>query len=152
MMAAVSNPKQQGYRMPAEWSAHEGTWFSWPHNPETWPGVLPGAEAALIHAVHALRRDETVHLNVLDPEHEAHVRTLLGTDTRGVRFHHIATNDAWCRDHGAIFVVGTTAPASRLAVNWGFNAWAANIRPTTSTTRCRKRWRRPLAPRWSTAE
>ena len=27
-----------GFRMPAEWEPHEGTWLSWPHNPRTWVG------------------------------------------------------------------------------------------------------------------
>jgi len=42
--------------------------------------------------------------------------------------HRIPTNDAWCRDHGAIFVVRDTAP--RLAaVDWGYNAWGGKYPP-----------------------
>ena len=38
---------------------------------------------------------------------EADVRRLLadeGADSGNVFFHHNPTNDAWCRDHGPIFV------------------------------------------------
>ncbi|MFW5955474.1 MAG: agmatine deiminase family protein, partial [Rhodothermales bacterium] len=27
--------------MPPEWSRHQATWLSWPHNEETWPEELP---------------------------------------------------------------------------------------------------------------
>ena len=61
------------YRMPPEWAPHQGTWLSWPHNRETWPGCLSEAEAALTLAVVALAEGETVHINVLDAAHRAAV-------------------------------------------------------------------------------
>jgi agmatine deiminase len=122
-------PAELGYRMPAEWAPHQATWISWPHNPETWPGVLAEAEAAMAQAVAALAGGETVRINVRDASHEAHVRTLLGppADTPAVVFHHFPTNDAWCRDHGAIFL---RHPDGRLAaVDCGFNAWGGKYPP-----------------------
>jgi agmatine deiminase len=122
-------PAELGFRMPAEWAPHQATWLSWPHNPETWPEVLGPAEAAMAQAVNALAGGETVRINVLGPEHEAHVRSLLGAvaDTPAVVFHHFPTNDAWCRDHGAIFV---RDDAGRLAaVDCGFNAWGGKYPP-----------------------
>ena len=61
-------PAKAGYAMPAEWSPHQATWISWPHNPDTWPGVLAQAEAAMAQAVAALASGETVRINVLDSE------------------------------------------------------------------------------------
>lgn len=122
-------PAELGYRMPAEWAPHQATWISWPHNPETWPGVLAAAEDAMARAVQALAGGETVRINVLDPVHEAHVRARLGgvAQTPAVVFHHFPTNDAWCRDHGAIFV---RDDAGRLAaVDCGFNAWGGKYPP-----------------------
>ena len=55
--------KEDGYAMPAEWLPHAGTWISWPHNPQTWPGRLESAEAAMAAAVAALSPGETVHVN-----------------------------------------------------------------------------------------
>jgi agmatine deiminase len=122
-------PAELGFRMPAEWDPHQATWLSWPHNPETWPGVLAAAEASMAQAVTALAEGETVRINVLGPEHEAHVRELLGglADTAAVTFHHFPTNDAWCRDHGAIFV--RDAAGRLAAVDCGFNAWGGKYPP-----------------------
>jgi agmatine deiminase len=122
-------PAELGYAMPAEWAPHQATWISWPHNPETWPGLLPAAEAAMAQAVAALAGGETVRINVLDADHEAHVRTLLGpvADSPAVVFHVIPTNDAWCRDHGAIFV--RDAAGKLAAVDCGFNAWGGKYPP-----------------------
>jgi agmatine deiminase len=122
-------PAELGFRMPAEWAPHQATWISWPHNPETWPGALAAAEAAMAQAVQALAGGETVRINVLDAAHETHVRGLLGSvaATPAVVFHHFPTNDAWCRDHGATFV---RDPAGRLAaVDCGFNAWGGKYPP-----------------------
>ncbi|NGP52640.1 agmatine deiminase family protein [Thioalkalivibrio sp. XN8] len=122
-------PAELGFAMPAEWAPHQATWISWPHNPDTWPGVLQQAEAAMAQAVTALAAGETVRINVLDAEHEAHVRGLLGAiaETPAVVFHAIPTNDAWCRDHGAIFVRDDAGELA--AVDCGFNAWGGKYPP-----------------------
>lgn len=129
MQDVSSPPAALGYRMPAEWEPHQATWLSWPHNRDTWPGKFEPVEPVMVAAVEALASSETVHINVLDEVHAAHVRRLL-RDVRGdVRLHVIPTNDAWCRDHGAIFVV-REAPSARLAaLDWGYNAWGGKYPP-----------------------
>ncbi len=124
-------PAQLGYRMPAEWEPHQATWLSWPHKRESWPGAFEHVEPAMVQAVAALASSETVRINVLDARHEAHVRGLLANgavDLRQVVFHHFPTNDAWCRDHGAIFVTRPGA-APLLALDCGFNAWGGKYPP-----------------------
>ncbi len=123
-------PKSIGrYRMPPEWAPHQGTWLSWPHNRETWPGCLAEAEAALADAVVALAEGETVHINVLDAAHRAVVaKRFSGTVApERLRFHLIETNDAWCRDHGAIFAYD--ADDELVALDFRFNAWGTKYRP-----------------------
>jgi agmatine deiminase len=122
-------PAELGFRMPAEWSPHQATWMSWPHNPETWPGVLAEAEASMAEAVAALAAGETVRINVLDAAHEAHVRARLGAiaETPAIIFHHFPTNDAWCRDHGAIFLENDLKRLA--ALDCGFNAWGGKYPP-----------------------
>ena len=115
--------------MPAEWARHRATWFSWPHNAGTWPDQLPEAERALAKAVALLSHHEHVYVNVLNAAHAEQVRALLpeAANRAAVSFEHIATNDAWCRDHGAIFVAD---PAGALtALNFGFNAWGGKYPP-----------------------
>jgi agmatine deiminase len=111
------------YRMPPEWAPHDATWLSWPHNRETWPSSLAGVEAALTDAVVALAAGEVVLINVLDEQHRSAVRErFAGRVAPGrVLTHVIATDDAWCRDHGAIFVFDEHG--KRVALNFKFNAW-----------------------------
>ena len=122
-------PVAAGFRMPAEWEPHSATWLSWPHNARTWPGALDAVERAVVALVAALGESERVHVNVLGGTHERHVRGLLaGRISRNrISFHHVPTDDAWCRDHGAVFVVD--GRGGSLAVDFGFNAWGGKYPP-----------------------
>lgn len=115
-----------GRRMPAEWEPHEGTWFSWPHNRETWPDGLQETERALATGVRLLAEGERVFLNVLDADHARRVDHLVGRN-ENVEYVVLPTNDAWCRDHGATWVFD--AAGQRLAVNWNYNAWGGKYPP-----------------------
>ena len=129
----AETPAALGFRMPAEWEPHQATWLSWPHNEDTWPDELDRVERVMARAVAALARHETVHVNVNDAAHERHVGAVLdAAGVRGdVRLHHIPTNDAWVRDHGAIFVVRDDARGGRelAATDWGFNSWGGKYPP-----------------------
>jgi agmatine deiminase len=124
-------PSALGYRMPAEWAPHEATWLSWPHNQDSWPGVFDGVEPAMVEFVRALARSESVYINVQDADHERHVRSLLraAAPPERLRFFRFPTNDAWARDHGAIFVTRARADAPRLAVDFDYNAWGGKYPP-----------------------
>jgi agmatine deiminase len=126
-----NTPSARGYRQPAEWAPHEATWLSWPHNRDSWPGVFEGVEPAMTEFVRALAECEPVHINVLSAEHERHVRKLLAAAAapERLRFHRFPTNDAWARDHGAIFVTRATRDAPRLAVDFDYNAWGGKYPP-----------------------
>lgn len=118
------------YRMPAEWEPHQATWLSFPHNTDTWPGdMLARVQAAYARMVAVLARSETVHINVNDATMERYVLDLLHTaGARGdIRLHHIPTNDAWCRDHGATVV--QQRDGSLVAVDWEYNAWGGKYPP-----------------------
>lgn len=118
------------YRMPAEWEPHQATWLSWPYNEGTWPGILEQAVAAYAQMVAVLARSETVHINVNDATMEASARMALAdASARGdIRFHHIPTNDAWCRDHGAVLVQAEPA-GTLVAIDWEYNAWGSKYPP-----------------------
>ena len=131
--APSDTPARLGYRMPAEWEPHRGTWLSWPHKEASWPGKfgpVPGIFAAMVRA---LADREEVHINVAGPSMEVSVRTLLadaGAGAGNVFFHHNPTNDAWCRDHGPIFVQRTHEGRREQAiVDWDFNAWGDKYPP-----------------------
>ena len=129
---AKGSPAQRGYAMPAEWSPHQATWISWPHKRESWPGKFEPVEPVMVRFVAAVSKHELVRINVLDADHEKHVRELLEQQANpaNVHFHRFATNDAWCRDHGAIFVTreGSAGPEG-LALDFRFNAWGGKYPP-----------------------
>ncbi|HTH48356.1 MAG TPA: agmatine deiminase family protein, partial [Candidatus Limnocylindria bacterium] len=130
----TATPAQLGYRMPAEWEPHTGTWFSWPR-PEgiSFPGkyeTVPPVYAALIRH---LVKVEDVHISVWNAEMEAWVRGLLrehGTPLDRVSFHHFPSYEPWCRDHGPIFLVREhEGRHERAIVDWGYNAWGGKYPP-----------------------
>lgn len=127
----ASWPSARGYRLPAEWGPHEATWLSWPHNRDSWPGVFADVEPAMAEFVRELAACEPVYINVLDAEHERHVADLLSkvAPPERLRFYRFPTNDAWARDHGAIFVTRATADEPRLAVDFDYNAWGGKYPP-----------------------
>lgn len=118
-------PRTLGYRMPAEWEAHEATWLAWPHNPEDWPGKFQTIPWVYAEIVRLLSARERVHILVNDARAEARARSILeraGATLEQVSFHQWPTNRVWTRDSGPIFVRNGE---DRVAVtDWRFNAWA----------------------------
>lgn len=117
--------------MPAEWEPHQATWLSWPHNQESWPGKFEPVQPLFARAVAALARSETVHINVTDSDMELRARQFLAAAgaVGDIRFHYFPTNDAWCRDHGAIFVIRHSPVAPLAAIDWEYNAWGGKYPP-----------------------
>jgi len=131
----ADSPKQLGYRMPAEWEPHEGTWLSWPHSPRTWVGNFGPIPHVFAEIVKGLTPGENVHISVRDEFSAQSVRQLLkdrNAESERVLFYSIPTDDAWARDHGPIFIVNDnpTDAAPRVAmVHWNFNAWGGKYPP-----------------------
>lgn len=127
-------PAARGYRMPAEWEPHAATWLSWPRREGiSFPGkgAYDKAMPAFAKMVHALADSEPVNINVCDATHEADVRKILtkiGAKHGHVTFHHIPTNEPWCRDHGPIFLTRKDEP-SKLILDWDYNAWGFKYPP-----------------------
>lgn len=117
--------------MPAEWEPHAATWLSWPHNEETWPGVFDEVEPAYRQIVEALAPHEPVHINVLNDDHRRHVERVVGArvPSGSVVYHPVPTNDAWIRDHGAIFVLDDGGGSDLVALDFDYNAWGGKYPP-----------------------
>jgi agmatine deiminase len=126
-------PRELGYRMPAEWEPHEATWLSWPHKEASWPGAFEPVPAVFVEITKHLTHSELVRINVADEDFADRVRALLrasGVSLDRVRFHFNPTNDAWCRDHGPIYVVRDVGGKRERAINdWGYNAWGNKYPP-----------------------
>lgn len=119
--------------MPAEWAPHRGTWLSWPHRESSWPGKFGPVPAAFAEIVRHLAPREEVHINVVDDAMEDSARAVLAAGeipAGNVVFHRNKTNDAWCRDHGPIFVQRPrNGRTEQLIVDWGYNAWGGKYPP-----------------------
>lgn len=116
--------------MPAEWEPHRGTWLSWPHKEASWPGNFGPVHGIIAEMIRHLARGEEVHVNVSGDAMEQQARFVL-TDNHvpdhNVFFHHHPTDDAWCRDHGPIFVQNPAG--EELILDWGYNAWGGKYPP-----------------------
>ncbi len=113
------SPAALGYRMPAEWEEHQGTWLSWPKDPDTFPtGVLQEVEETYAKMVLSLAQGEEVRIIVDDEKTEKRVALRLGRAER-VKFVRIKTADVWVRDYLPIYVRGPDLAV----VKWVFNAW-----------------------------
>lgn len=125
-----SSPAKLGYRMPAEWEPHAGTWLSWPRRegisfPDAFDQVMPTFRAM----VAALIESEPVCINVCNGAHEAEARAVLERlDFARITFFEIPTNEPWCRDHGPIFLTRREEPRLGI-VDWGLNAWGGKYPP-----------------------
>lgn len=122
------SPADQGFRMPAEWEPHSGTWLTWPHNLETWhESVLPKVEQTYLSIIQALVPGETVHILVNDKTSLETIKNKIsnaGIPGDSLRFYIIPTNDAWIRDYGPNFLVSGDTENRQLAFNnWQFDSW-----------------------------
>ncbi len=112
-------PLKLGYRMPAEWEEHRGTWLSWPKDPTTFPSnIIRKVESIYVDMVEALSEGETVNVLVDDIDFEKRVSSMIGS-TRNVVFYKIKSVDVWVRDYGPIFLKDHDVAATK----WIFNAW-----------------------------
>jgi len=124
MAAAKKTPASLGFRMPAEWEPQAAIWLSWPHRRKTWPRSFRPIPAKFAEIAATISRYEPVRLNV-EKSLQAGVRRLLKAaraELSRVEIFDHATDDAWCRDHGPIFVKHDRTGEVALT-DWQFNAW-----------------------------
>ncbi len=123
-------PAALGYGMPAEWAPQEAVWLSWPHNYASWPGQFRPVPYAFARIVAAISRYEPVRINAAKKlqARAARMCEKAGADMARVEFYDHPTNDAWCRDHGPIFIKNPKTGAVALT-DWAYNAWGGKYPP-----------------------
>jgi agmatine deiminase len=128
-MPEKATPAALGFRLPAEWEPQAAVWLSWPHRRSTWPGRFETVPPAFARLVAAISRFEEVHVNAalrLQPR-ARRLCAEAGADLARIMFHDHPTDDAWCRDHGPIFVKHRRTGEVALT-DWRFNAWGGKYR------------------------
>jgi agmatine deiminase len=113
----MPTPAKDGFRMPAEWEPHAGTWMLWPERPDNWRAGPAPAQRAVAAVAAAIAQSEAVTMGVSADQFAA-ARSMLPA---GVRVVEISSNDAWMRDVGPTFVVDRKKRVR--GIDWMFNAW-----------------------------
>ena len=115
-------PSAQGFRMPAEWAAHERCWMAWPCRAELWGGGMDAAREAYAAVARAIAGFEPVTMIARETD-AARAADLCGPS---VTIMTAALDDSWMRDVGPTFVVNGAGGIA--GVSWGFNAWGEKYR------------------------
>ena len=118
-------PAALGFRMPAEWEPHAGTWIAWPHEQEDWPGKLPAIDWVYGEVVRHLAVGERVRILVSNTAVEKRARAVLrraGVDGKRVQLFPAPTDRSWTRDYCPIYV--TNRDGEVAVTNWRFTGWA----------------------------
>jgi len=120
-------PKDQNYRMPAEWEQHECCWMQWPHdNPEynsyaevaTWSHFdIEKGRIAWANVANAISNFEQVKM-IVHPNNIVNASKLLNEKVEILNF---INDDAWARDSGAIFLLNKEKKLG--GTDWEFNGW-----------------------------
>ncbi|RRJ97297.1 agmatine deiminase family protein [Opitutaceae bacterium TAV4] len=116
--------------MPAEWAPQSAVWLSWPHNYHSWPGKFRPIPYLFSRIVTEISRHQPVRINC-DRYRQPRAIKLCeknGADMSRVTFYDHPTNDAWCRDHGPIFVKHPQTGEVALT-DWAYNAWGDKYPP-----------------------
>jgi agmatine deiminase len=127
---SAATPARLGFHMPAEWARQDGVWLSWPHKRDSWPGQFRPIPYVFARIVAQISFRENVRVNcaaALQPR----ARKLCegaGADLARVFFYDHPTNDAWCRDHGPIFVRNDRTGEIAIT-DWMHNSWGDKYPP-----------------------
>ncbi|GLX17342.1 MULTISPECIES: agmatine deiminase family protein [Streptomyces] len=117
------------YRMPAEWSAHEGCLMAWPTRPDLWGSVLPAVKEEYADVARAIAAFEPVTM-VAPPGHAEDARAHCGDTVTVIE---LPLDDSWFRDSAPLFVLD--AEGNRAGVDFRFNAWGGKHHPWDSDDR-----------------
>jgi agmatine deiminase len=126
----AATPAALGFRMPAEWAPQAATWLSWPHKRASWPGQFRPVPYTFANIVATISRYQAVRINCAAPLQPRAQRlcAAAGADMARVKFYDHPTNDAWCRDHGPIFVKHRETGEVAIT-DWAYNAWGDKYPP-----------------------
>ena len=131
---APKTPQELGYRMPAEWERHEATWFSWPHNEETFPEHLHDAQFTIARCIKEITKETAAslseHVNLIVRNETDRKQAQAALDFWAISpdaysFYELANNDVWIRDYGPLFISRPKEEASNplAGVSFRFDGW-----------------------------
>lgn len=116
-----TTPKQDGFRMPAEYEPQQKVWMIWPERPDNWRNGGKPAQRAFAEVAKAISRFTKMNVLVSAGQY-ANCREMVPADITVIE---MSNNDAWVRDCGPTFVKG--ADGSLRGCDWIFNAWGGLV-------------------------
>ncbi len=118
-----TTPRDDGFRMPAEYEPHARCWMLWPYRGDVWRENAYHAHRAFARVAQTIAKFEPVTVGCrADLIEEA--QQILGPNISVVP---VDYNDSWVRDNGPTFV--TNDEGELRAVDWEFNAWGGLYEP-----------------------
>lgn len=117
------------FRMPAEWSEHEGCLMAWPTRTDLWDDVLDTAKSEYANVARAVAAFEPVTM-VAPPGFGDDARSRCGEDVTVVE---LPLDDSWFRDSAPLFVLDDDG--RRAGVDFRFNAWGGKHSPCDADDR-----------------
>jgi agmatine deiminase len=124
-----SRPIELGYSFPPEWHPHSATWITWPR-PEgiSFPDFYERVPDNLVRIIKHIVPREKVCISVPNGNWQRIVEKEFEHNEcplENVRFFHIPSDEAWCRDHGPAFVLRKHRSGKMQAaiIDWDYNAW-----------------------------
>jgi len=118
MKTSLSNPKSDGFRMPAEYEPHHGTLMLWPYRRDVWREGGHPAQQNFLDVAKAISTHEPVYIGV-PPQLFNKISN--SYKFPNINFFQIASDDAWMRDVGPTFLINDRHELR--GVDWEFNAW-----------------------------
>jgi len=116
-----STPQADGFRMPAEYEAHDGCWMLFPERRDVWRNDAKPAQEAYVAVAKTIAHFESVTVGANANVYEI-ARSMLPDDITVIKMPY---NDAWIRDCGATFVINDAGDVR--GVDWEFNAWGGEL-------------------------
>lgn len=121
MKRLESIPKTDGFRMPAEFEEHTGTYIIWPERPDNWRNGAKPAQQTFSEVANVIGKYEPITVCVSKWQFD-NARNMLADYVKVVE---MSSNDSWIRDCGATIVINDKGDVR--AVDWSFNAWGGLV-------------------------
>ncbi len=112
-----TTPREDGFRMPAEYEPHQGCILIFPERSDSWQYGAYAARKAFVEVVEAIAESEKVTVCASAKQYD-NARALLPEHVRVVE---MSSNDSWARDYAPTFVINDRGEMR--GIDWGFNAW-----------------------------
>ena len=125
MKMRTGYPADEGFFMPGEFDAHDGSIMIWPKRPGSWNYGAKKAREAFAAVAAAIAESENVYM-LAEPDVAGNAREMLGAfGNERIHVIEMESDDAWARDVGPTFVVNKEGLVR--GIDWEFNAWGGDV-------------------------